>query len=108
MGERYDLIVERCYLKITAKSSGSSKRLGYRLHFPVHEALLAEIRKSPGHAFTSSGFPFYRDGSPCFRTAQNPDEVARTNGWRFHTDGVYLNNRGGMIAARLIEEFLDR
>jgi hypothetical protein len=29
------------------------------------------------------------------------------NGWRFHTDGVHLNSSGGMIAAELVQEFID-
>jgi len=28
------------------------------------------------------------------------------NGWRFHTDGVHLNSRGGMIVADLVQEFV--
>ena len=30
------------------------------------------------------------------------------NGWRFHTDGVHMNSRGAMIAAELVQEFIDR
>jgi hypothetical protein len=30
------------------------------------------------------------------------------NGWRFHTDGVHLNSRGGMLAADLVQGFLDK
>jgi hypothetical protein len=30
------------------------------------------------------------------------------NGWRFHTDGVHLNSRGGMIVADLVQEFIDK
>jgi hypothetical protein len=37
-----------------------------------------------------------------------PDEVAEINGWRFHTDGVHLNSRGGMIVPDLVQEFIDR
>jgi hypothetical protein len=30
------------------------------------------------------------------------------NGWRFHTNGVHLNSRSGMIVADLVQEFIDR
>jgi hypothetical protein len=29
------------------------------------------------------------------------------NGWRFHTDGIHLNSRGGIIVADLVQEFID-
>jgi len=78
-------------------------------YIPVYEALLAEIRESPGRAFTSFRFlPFYRDAFRVFVQRKSPDEVARLNGWRFHSDGIHLNRRGGMIAARVVQEFLDR
>ncbi len=35
------------------------------------------------------------------------DEIARVNGWRFNTDGIHLNSRGGMILANLVQEFID-
>jgi hypothetical protein len=30
------------------------------------------------------------------------------NGWRFHSDGVHLNSRGGMLLADLVQEFIDK
>jgi hypothetical protein len=38
---------------------------------------------------------------------KSPAEVARINGWRFHTDGVHVNSRGGIIVADLIQEFIE-
>ncbi|PYK56154.1 MAG: hypothetical protein DME48_02270 [Verrucomicrobia bacterium] len=76
-------------------------------YVPVHEAMIDQIRVSPGRSFTSFHFlPFYRDAFRVLVLRQAPDEVARTNGWRFHTDGVHLNSRGGMIVADLIQEFI--
>ena len=52
--------------------------------------------------------PFYRDA---FRTQvlrKSPDEVARMNGWVFHTEGVHLNSRGGLIIAQLVVTFLEK
>jgi lysophospholipase L1-like esterase len=75
----------------------------------IHEAMLAQIRISPGRALASFRFlPFYRDAFRVLVLKKSPDEVARINGWRFHTDGVHLNSRGAMIAAELVQEFIDR
>jgi lysophospholipase L1-like esterase len=75
----------------------------------IHEAMLAQMRVSPGRALTSFRFlPFYRDAFRVLVLKKSPDEVARINGWRFHTDGVHLNSRGAMIAAELVQEFIDR
>jgi lysophospholipase L1-like esterase len=77
-------------------------------YLSIHEAMLAQIRASPGQAFTRFRLlPFYRDAFRVLVRRKSPDEVARLNGWRFHTDGVHLNSRGGMIAAELVQEFLD-
>jgi len=55
-----------------------------------------------------SGFlPFYRDAFRVLVLQKSLDEVSRMNGCRFHTDGVHLNSRGGMIAADLIQQFID-
>ena len=78
-------------------------------YIPVYEALRAEINKSPGRAFTEFKFlPFYRDAFRTVILRKTPDEVTRINGWRFHTDGVHLNSRSGLIIADLVHEFLER
>jgi hypothetical protein len=38
---------------------------------------------------------------------QRPDDVARRNGWRFHTDGVHLNSRAGLIVADRLQKFIE-
>jgi lysophospholipase L1-like esterase len=77
-------------------------------YLDIHEAMLAQIQASPGRAFTSFRlWPFYRDAFRVLVLKKSPDEVARLNGWQFHTDGVHLNSRGGMIAAELVQEFID-
>lgn len=77
-------------------------------YLPVYEMMLAQIVATPGRAFTSFRFlPFYRDAFRVLVLGKSPDEVARLNGWRFHTDGVHLNSRGGMIVADLVQEFID-
>ena len=77
-------------------------------YIPLHEAVLAQIEASPGRAFTAFQFlPVYRDAFRVLVLRKTPDEVARLNGWRFHSDGIHLNSRGGMIAADLIQKFID-
>jgi lysophospholipase L1-like esterase len=78
-------------------------------YLPAHEAVLAQIVAEPGRAFTSFRlFRLYRDAFRAFVLRKSPDEIARMNGWRFHTDGVHLNSRGAMIVADLVQEFIDR
>jgi lysophospholipase L1-like esterase len=78
-------------------------------YIAVHESIAAKIMESPGCAFTCFRFPsFYRDAFRILVLHKSPDEVAQMNGWRFHTDGVHLNSRSGMIVADLVQEFIDR
>jgi lysophospholipase L1-like esterase len=78
------------------------------VYLALHEALLAQIRASPGRALTCFRFvPFYRDAFRAIVLRKTPDEIAAMNGWRFHTDGVHLNTRGGVTAANLVQEFID-
>lgn len=87
------------------KEIAREESVGY---LPVYEMMLAQIVATPGRAFTSFRFlPFYRDAFRVLVLGKSPDEVARLNGWRFHTDGVHLNSRGGMIVADLVQEFID-
>jgi hypothetical protein len=34
------------------------------------------------------------------------DEIARSNGWRVHTDGLHLNSRSGKMLADLVQAFM--
>jgi len=77
-------------------------------YIELYEAIAEELRASPGQAFTSFSFlPFYRDAFRVIVLRRSLDEVARMNGWRFHTDGVHLNSRAGRIVADRIQEFID-
>jgi hypothetical protein len=67
-----------------------------------------QIRASPGRALTSFQLlPIDRDAFGVLVLHKSPDEVAQLNGWRFHSDGIHLNSRGGIIAADLIQKFID-
>jgi lysophospholipase L1-like esterase len=81
------------------------ERCGY---IPLHEAITEAVRASPGRAFTAFNFlPFYRDAFRVLVLRQSPDDVARRNGWKFHTDGVHLNSRAGQIVADRMQKFID-
>jgi lysophospholipase L1-like esterase len=78
-------------------------------YIPLHEAILEQVIKSPGPAFTEFEFlSFYRDAFRTLVLRKTPEEVARINGWSFHTDGVHLNSRGGLIVADLVEKFIEK
>lgn len=77
-------------------------------YIALYEAILAEIVKLPGRAFTEFRFlPFYRDAFRSLVLRKSPDEIAHLNGWHFHSDGVHLNSRSGLIVADLVQEFVD-
>jgi lysophospholipase L1-like esterase len=81
------------------------ERCGY---IPLHEAITEAVRASPGRAFTAFNFlPFYRDAFRALVLRQSPDNVARRNGWQFHTDGLHLNSCAGRIVADRIQTFID-
>jgi lysophospholipase L1-like esterase len=77
-------------------------------YIPIFEAFQAAIEAEPGRAFTEFRLlPLYRDAFRTIVLQMSADDVARLNGWRFHSDGIHLNRRGGMIAAELIQTYLD-
>jgi lysophospholipase L1-like esterase len=78
-------------------------------YIALYEAMFAQVMKSPGRAFTEFGLlSFYRDAFRTLVLRKSPDEVARINGWSFHTDGVHLNSRGGLIVADLVQKFIEK
>ena len=88
------------------KETAQKTEAGY---VALHETMLGHIQSSPGRAFTCFRFlPFYRDAFRALVLRKTPDDIAQMNGWRFHTDGVHLNSRGGMIVADLVQEFIDK
>ena len=78
-------------------------------YIALYEAMFAQVMKSPGRAFTEFGcFSFYRDAFRTLVLGKSPDEVARINGWNFHSDGIHLNSRGGLIVADHVQKFIER
>lgn len=77
-------------------------------YIPIFEAFQAAIAADPGRAFTEFRLlPMYRDAFRTVVLGMSTDEVGRLNGWKFHSDGIHLNRRGGMIAVDLIQSYLD-
>jgi lysophospholipase L1-like esterase len=77
-------------------------------YIPVGEALAARIDGEPGQSYP--GFqvlPFCRDAVRAVALRQSPDAIGDANGWRYHTDGLHLNTRAGVIAANLVQRFLE-
>jgi hypothetical protein len=67
-----------------------------------------ELSAAPHRALTGFRFfPLYRDAFRTLALRQTPDQVARLNGWRLHSDGIHLNGRGGMILVDLVQAFID-
>lgn len=78
-------------------------------YIPLHEEFVAQITQEPGQSLTAFNFlPFYRDAFRAIVLHRSPDEIALANGWSFHTDGVHLNRRGGLIVAHLVRQFMER
>jgi lysophospholipase L1-like esterase len=92
-------------LSVVIRDIAFEEDVGY---IPLHEALLEQIKKSAGRPLTEFRlFPFYRDAFRTLVLRKTPDEVARMNGWRFHTDGVHLNSRSGLLVADLVQRFIE-
>jgi lysophospholipase L1-like esterase len=76
-------------------------------YLPLWETMTAAMASTPRHSFTQFRFmPFYRDAFRVLVLRKMPDQVAEMNGWRFHTDGVHLNSRAGLLAADLVQSFI--
>jgi lysophospholipase L1-like esterase len=77
-------------------------------YIPFSERLGEEIRKSPPHAFAGLKIiSMYRDAFRLLVLRSTVDEIAQSNGWQFHTDGIHLNSRGGKILANLVQDFIN-
>jgi hypothetical protein len=102
-----DEFVVLSYLGTMIRSMARQEGTDY---IAIYETIIAEIMKSPQRrAFTGFSFlPFYRDAVRTLVLRKSPDEVARINGWRFHTDGVHLNSRSGLIVADLVQKFIEK
>jgi lysophospholipase L1-like esterase len=73
----------------------------------VHEVLTEAMAGTSGQSYTQFRLlPHYR---VAFRTAVLREDInvlAARNGWRWHTDGIHLNRRAGILVADRVQEFL--
>src|SRR5262249_27437584 len=77
------------------------------MYLPFNERLNEAIRAAPGRALTGVRIlPMYRDAFRLLVLRWSLDKIAGRNGWRFHTDGIHLNSRGGKILADLVQPFV--
>ncbi|WP_116398256.1 SGNH/GDSL hydrolase family protein [Methylovirgula sp. 4M-Z18] len=77
-------------------------------YVPLYEAFLVHLNAAPVHALTGLRLlPFFVDAFRSTVLRQDPDAIGERNGWHFHIDGIHLNRRGGLIAADLVQKFLD-
>jgi lysophospholipase L1-like esterase len=75
----------------------------------VYEAFAAQMKDSQRRAFSEFRFlPFYHDAFRTLVLRRSSDEVSKMNGWVFHTDGIHLNSRGGLITADLVCKFIEK
>jgi lysophospholipase L1-like esterase len=89
------------------RNVASSRRADYIPFSESFEERLVAARVAK--PFTRFSFAsFYRDY--LFREMilrQSFDQIARTNGWRFHIDGIHLNTEGGGILTEAVQQFLN-
>jgi len=92
-------------LNAMIKDIAQEESVGY---IGLNEAMSAQLSGSPHRALTGFRFlPFYRDAFRTLALRKTPDQVASLNGWCFHSDGIHLNRRGGLILADLVQAFID-
>lgn len=92
-------------LNAMIKDIAQEEGVGY---IALHEAMSAALAAAPPRALTGFRFlPLYRDAFRTLALRKTPDQVATLNGWSFHSDGIHLNSRGGVILADLVQAFID-
>ncbi len=77
-------------------------------YISVYEAFSEQMKNSRRRPFRAFRFlAFYRDAFRTLVLGATPDDVSRLNGCKFHTDGVHLNSRGGLLVADLVQTFIE-
>jgi lysophospholipase L1-like esterase len=79
-------------------------------YIPFYERFVEALRDAATHKpFNRLSFPaLYKDHLfRAFVRRRSFDEIARSNGWQFHIDGIHLNTRGGRILVEAAQGFLD-
>jgi lysophospholipase L1-like esterase len=77
-------------------------------YIPVGEAIAARIADEPGRSYNRFDIlPLYRNAFDARVLRKSSDEIGDRAGWRFHTDGLHLNDRAGHVVADLAQRFLE-
>ena len=76
-------------------------------YISVFETFSAQMKNSRRPFSEFRFLAFYRDAFRAPVLGRSPDDVSRLNGWEFHTDGVHLNSRGGLLIANLVQTFIE-
>ena len=76
-------------------------------YISVYEAFSAQMKNSRRPFSEFRFLAFYRDAFRALVLGRSPDDISRLNGWEFHTDGVHLNSRGGLLVADLVQTFIE-
>ncbi len=89
------------------KEVASSEKLYYiPLYEEMHRAILDSKNRKDFTAFRFRSF--YWDTIREFIFGQSLDKVATQNGWMFHVDGIHLSSKGGLLLAKLVQDYLDQ
>jgi lysophospholipase L1-like esterase len=76
-------------------------------YVPVHEALTAAMGSISGQSYTQFRLlPFCRNALRTVVLREDLNVVGARSGWRWHTDGIHLNRRAGILVADRVQEFL--
>jgi lysophospholipase L1-like esterase len=77
-------------------------------YIPFYERMRERDLAVPGRAFPGSVFwAMSRAAFKILVLHRDLYEIGEQDGWKYHVDGLHLNNRGGKILADLVQEFVD-
>jgi lysophospholipase L1-like esterase len=86
------------------KKIAADENLGY---LSFYENMYKAIEMNPGKSYRDIEIlPMYKDAFRTLILRWTPDEVAKRNGWRYHSDGIHLNSVGASIFIKLVEDYL--
>ncbi len=102
---QHEINVQVEKLSTIIREVATEQDIGY---INVYEAFSTQMNNSRRRSFTEFRFfAFYRDAFRALVLGKSPDDICRLNGWEFHTDGIHLNGRGGLLLAGLVQTFLE-
>jgi len=77
-------------------------------YIPTYETMVEQLERSPSKSLKELRLiPMYWDAFRVAVMGETADHLGEINGWKFHSDGVHLNSRGGKIVAELFQKFIE-